>query len=338
MEQEFPGCSTSDSTLNNLLLAMEELGFMIKLPNSLSNYNVCLFPSLRPVGSFRLFYEQGHSSQALILGRRVARADSKPILSFWFCKFQVPIQSKFVPTEKITITGAPLRLFCELCEQTPFLYSNGVVFSFCTGLKLQVILSEKRLHIDFVLSGKNPAEIWEMVLKVVENDTMFKFNNTQTFPLVLEHIPSQSQSEVSQISKEEQQFIFYGKAGQLQQAPFPWTFLSGVDVNVSHKSHPNVKLLELKPPLPGQQWKTKAHEHEYERVKQAFQYFVGVDGMRTFKLDKVELIQNDELEGRFLSMYNFLSHQQLTHATEKMNQKEMLWQESILSQVDFFFL
>ena len=91
-EKKFPGCSTDEDTLNNIIMMMEDMKFCIALDSSESEaYNqhvdAFLFPSLRPFGTFRWNFMQ--SMNLLTMGRRIKQVHGSAIIGCWFCNLQV---------------------------------------------------------------------------------------------------------------------------------------------------------------------------------------------------------------------------------------------------------
>jgi hypothetical protein len=83
-----------EDVLKNTLIALEDLGFIMKLTDSESfDHNsfssAYLIPSLRPFGNFRWFDVDQKNTSIKTLGRRLFKKNKEAFLSFWFCDFQV---------------------------------------------------------------------------------------------------------------------------------------------------------------------------------------------------------------------------------------------------------
>ena len=234
-----------------------------------------------------------------------------------------------------------LKLFRQTTTKTPFLYSNGILLFLQDHSEILFLLSNSKAHIDVVIRGYSPMSHWysidqkilsklDVVVDILSPDELFY--NKKTFPLILDHLNPFDGKKLAECTDEEAKAIINGKPGEVQfPPPSAWSFLNGIQVVTPYPNHPPVNYLELKPPVNGGQWENNFHRQEFERVACAFEYFVGLDGLSTFKLDKVILIQNDELETRFLRMYNEIARQP-TNVGWKLDQ-QALWRQAILNQV-----
>jgi hypothetical protein len=155
------------------------------------------------------------------------------------------------------------------------------------------------------------------------------FNNKYTFPLKLERIQPRTKEDLKNDPSLAISAI-NGEHGINKHTPHPWTFIDQIPISKTHSKYPNVKTLKLIPPKPGKEWPSQGCEKEFERVKAAFEFFVGKEGMSKFKLEKIELLQNDTLEKNFLSCYEKISKQEAFH---NKNPSHPEWREAILSQV-----
>jgi len=339
-KNNFEKFNFDSQALNNIIKLMEDLAFFIGVDHKKNNLmfmnEPVMFPSLRPIGKFRWNYRSYHH-EILTLGRRIKKTDKKVILVNTFCDFQVDL----------------INLFNDHTTQTPFIYSNGVVFFFEDKTEIIVLLADSKKHIDIVIRGKSPFDYWEKIEKEVlqaaksnSNFTVFflspdeLFLNTKTFPLCLDHI-SLELNDLSKYSFQTRKEIMEGKSGDVHHLPpYPWSYSQDLVINTSKSGNCDspLKFLELVPPLDGN-WKNNSHKIEFERVAKAFEYFVGgVHRNKSFQLEKVVLLQNIELEKKFEKMYASLANydSKMVFATTPQEQKdnnETTWKQAILSNL-----
>ena len=83
----------------------------------------------------------------------------------------------------------------------------------------------------------------------------------------------------------------------------------------------------------GQNWETDAHKLEFQRVQQAFQYFVGIDVHRHYKLDRIIVLNNTVLEERFIQTYNKIGAKKVQSDWESESNPNKAWQEQVIQRV-----
>lgn len=200
------------------------------------------------------------------------------------------------------------------------MYSNGILLNF-RDTEIFVLFSDNKVQIDIVIRAPNPNEIWGQIQKLIEsneNVTVFVINpdhifqNTQLFPLKLSHLPATKSTGAS---------FENGKLGEVSQLiPYPWTYIDNIKVDTPYLNHPPLCTLELIPPVNGK-WQNESHKLEFERVSNAFEYFVGVEGKRLFALEKVVLLYNPVLEQKFCKKYHEIisSSSRLTQTFPNLN-------------------
>jgi len=127
------------------------------------------------------------------------------------------------------------------------------------------------------------------------------FDNKNNYPINFDTVISISQEHCKQLLKKEQEKIEYGIIGDIKNDIFPWTFLSGIQVDVFNTSK-NLYTLDLVPPKNGT-WKNSAHQLEFERISKMFEFFVGIDLIKNFQIQKIVLLQNKMLEEKFQETY-----------------------------------
>jgi hypothetical protein len=331
-----------DELSDLLLFILNELGFILKLTlneslqhNSLgSSY---LIPSLRTFGEFQWNYELSARSTMNTFGRRISKKDGKPFLSMWFCKFEVRVRTCLLTGQVKLFT-----MFRGLSNLTPHLYSNGMLVKFYSDAELLVLLSPTKLHLDILIIGEIPFMIWEIVNKLLKSllvdftveilhpDDIFM--QAGHFPLKLDSVNSISSNTLGKLTAQESSKAMYGSNGQVLRPPnYRWTFYEKLQFK-AHSTYPQLQILELEPPPSGKDWENDLHKTQYNIVKSAFDFFIGVDGKNVFKMDKVVLLKNDVLEQKFTQTYHKFSRQsQSPKLTDHVE-----WRSSITSTVRSF--
>ena len=92
-------------------------------------------------------------------------------------------------------------------------------------------------------------------------------------------------------------------------------------------------LVHFKLKFKGQNWESDAHKLEFQRIQQAFQYFVGIDVHRQYKLDKIVVLKNEVLEDKFAQAYNRIGATQVNPDWKSDLNPHKSWQERIIQQV-----
>ena len=154
--------------------------------------------------------------------------------------------------------------------------------------------------------------------------------NTKVYPVSVEHLKVVTTLPTKQ---QEREFILNGKTGAPHEPKFIWTLLdSSSHLFKQKKGYPNLLIAELDP-------KKKFEpelKDEFERVKEAFDLLVGVEGKRIFQLGKVEIIKNSELEKKFVSTFKSMHRNQIDLNTVIQQMNELTFPEQrreILSEV-----
>ena len=198
--------------------------------------------------------------------------------------------------------------------------------------EILVLLAESKENVCIIIRGESPNALWQRIINNTLSSDQISvdllsptdiFANTKTFPLVLDAIPSMSPDLLNMLDHSSNQFILHGKSGEVQCHPaYPWSFLDKITLNI-HPKFEDVHFLELKPPQHGKTWENPHYQQEFELVSSAFKFFLGVDCMRTFKLEKIVLLHNPKLEGKF--------KQTEYHEDEEPTKKS--WQQAIMTKV-----
>ena len=221
------------------------------------------------------------------------------------------------------------------------MYSNGIVLAVGKS-EILVLLAESKEHVNIIIRGLSPKDVWEQIFTDLLNaNQVFVellspsdiFANTKPFPLVLDDIPSISPDQLSTFDDANRQFILYGKCGEVQSPPtYPWSFPDEISLKKSHQFQ-DLQTLKLKPPRGGKSWENLQHQQQFELVSSAFESFLGVDGTRQFKLDKIVIFHNPDIESKFRKAYNNMVNQPDSNTHKKKQNKDKLWQEAIMSKV-----
>ena len=88
-------------------------------------------------------------------------------------------------------------------------------------------------------------------------------------------------------------------------------------MNNAHPEFGDVQILELKPPQHGKTWDNPHYQQEFELVSSVFKFFLGVDWMRMFKLEKFVLPHNQKLESKFRQTYHAMANGEQKPASSK---------------------
>ena len=194
-------------------------------------------------------------------------------------------------------------------------------------------------NLNIVIRGPSPKDIWQQILTHLLNDDQIKveylapndiFAKTKPFPLILDDIPSISPVRLP-FDNAAKAFILNGQFGEVQALPmYPWSF---PEISMKKSQFQDLQLLQLKP-HDGGPWENPQHQQQFEFINSAFESFLGVDGIKQFKLEKVELLHNPAIENKFRQAYNDMANQ-LDSIPHKLN-KNKLWKEAILTKVTNF--
>ena len=216
------------------------------------------------------------------------------------------------------------------------MYSNGIVLAVGKS-EILVLLAESKENINIIIRGLSPKDIWQQIITDILNADQVLvellspsdiFAKTKPFPLIFDGIPSISPDQLSAFDDEYRQLILNGKSGEVQNPPtYPWSFPD----EISMKRSQDLQILNLKPPRDGKSWENPKHQQQFELVSSAFESFLGVDGTRQFKLHKIVLFHNPDVEIKFRETYNNMANQldSKTHKQKQTNNK--LWQDAIMS-------
>ena len=207
------------------------------------------------------------------------------------------------------------------------------------------MLSESKEKINIVIWGPSLKDMWEQIFTNLLNDNQVLvellapsdiFANTRPYPLNFDHVPSISPNQLPTFGDASRHSILNGKSGEVQRSPtYPWSLPDEISLKQS-RQFKNLQLLTLKPPHDGKAWDDLQHQQQFELVSSAFESFLGVDGVRQFKIEKVVLLHNPTIENKFVLTYNdTVNRQDSTVHKEKPN-KNKLWQEAIMAKVYSF--
>ena len=212
--------------------------------------------------------------------------------------------------------------------------------------EILVLLAESKESVCIIICGLSPYALWQRIVdNMLTSDQLNVdflsptdiFSNTKTFPLVLDDIPSISPSQLTNLDHASRQFILNGKSGEVLCPPaYPWSFLDKITMNNVHPEFKDVHILELEPPQHGKTWDDPHHQQEFELVSSAFKFFLGVDRMRMFKLEKVVLLHNQKLESKFRETYHAMANGEQAPTSKKEDNvelKEKDWQQAIMAEV-----
>ena len=211
-----------------------------------------------------------------------------------------------------------MKYFANEVSSLPCVYSNGLSLQFPDASEVILLIpSSQLIQVDALIRSEHPKQLWEKVMTVMDIDStkilfLFPkqiFENPNTFPLKLEHLDVVNKKEhVNNLSFAE---IEEGMLGDsTQQQIYPWSLIDGLNITTPAIPESPLNILELKLPglglflcwlivqltFKGQHWESEAHKLEFQRVQQVFQYFIGIDIHRQYKLDKVVVLKNKVLE------------------------------------------
>ena len=230
---------------------------------------------------------------------------------------------------------------CQEGPNYPLLYLNGIQIAVGKS-EILVLLAESMKNLNVIIRGPSPKDIWQQILTHLLNDGQILveylspndiFAKTKPFPLILDDIPSISQEELSTFADESKTFILNGKIGEVQASPmYPWSFPP--EISLKKSQFQDLQLLQLKPPRDGDPWENLHHQQQFEFINSAFESFLGVDGTRKFKIEKVDLLHNPTIENKFTQAYIDMANQ-LDSNPHKQNTNK-LWKEAILNKVTNF--
>jgi len=73
----------------------------------------------------------------------------------------------------------------------------------------------------------------------------------------------------------------------------------------------------------------------WERISEVFDYFVGIDAINNYQLERVVVLQNEDLERRFQRTYKAISNyeQKQPHWLFDINNSNKYWQQAILEKL-----